>query len=185
MWDSTISVAGVRYSVPSGLIDERVWVRFAGDDLVITHVGADGPVEVARHQRSTRGRPSIKDEHYPPRPPGALDRRPRARSDAEAVFLSIGAGATQWLVEAAAAGANRIRTKMAEAITLAKLYGSEPVDRALGTAAAAGRFADGDLQAILDHQRHGPASQPRRAGETHSLQPGTGAWAAFGTGEQS
>jgi hypothetical protein len=180
MWDSTISVGGVRYSVPCGLIDERVWVRFAGDELVVTHVGGDGPVEVARHRRSTRGRPSIKDEHYPPRPPGALGRTPRARTGGEAAFLAIGLGAQQWLVEAAAAGANRIRTKMAQAITLAKLHGAETVDRALGAAAAAGRFADGDLQAILDHQRHGPGAEPRRAGETHSLQPGTAAWAKLG-----
>jgi hypothetical protein len=114
-----------------------------------------------------------------------LDRRPRARNGQESAFLAIGDGAAQWLVEAAAAGANRIRTKMAEAIMLAKLHGAQAVDRALGTAAAAGRFADGDLQAILDHHRHGPVNEPRRAGERHSLQPGTGAWAAFGTGEQS
>ncbi len=180
MWDSTISVGGVRYSVPSGLMDERVWVRFAGDELVVTHVGSDGPVEVARHARSTPGRPSIKDEHYPPRPPGALRRAPRARNGQETAFLSLGEGAATWLVEAAATGANRIRTKMAEAITLAKLHGPAAVDRALGTAAAAGRFGDGDLRAILDHQRHGPVTEPRRASETHSLQPGTGGWARYG-----
>jgi hypothetical protein len=185
MWDSTISVGGVRYSVPCGLIDERVWVRFAGDELIVTHVGSDGPAEVARHKRSTRGRPSIKDEHYPPRPAGALDRQPRARNGQESAFLTIGEGAKQWLIEAAAAGASRVRAKMAEAITLAKLHGAQAVDRALGTAAAAGRFADGDLQAILDHQRHAPQDRPRRASEKHSLQPGTGGWAAFGTGEQS
>lgn len=185
MWDSTISVGGVRYSVPCGLIDERVWVRFAGDDLVVTHIGGDGPVEVARHRRSTPGRPSINDEHYPPRPAGALARVPRARNGQESAFLAIGEGARQWLVEAAASGASRIRTKIAEAITLAKLHGVEPVDRALGAAAAAGRFADGDLQAILDHQRHAPAEQPRRASERHSLQPGTGPWARFGAGEQA
>jgi hypothetical protein len=147
---------------------------------VVTHVGGDGPVEVARHARSVPGRPSIKDEHYPPRPPGALRRTPRARNGQETAFLSLGEGAATWLVEAAAAGANRIRTKMAEAITLAKLHGPAAVDRALGTAAAAGRFADGDLRAILDHQRHGSAVEPRRASETHSLQPGTGGWARYG-----
>ena len=51
--------------VPCGLIDERVWVRLAGDDLVVTHVGPDGPVEVAWHKRSTPGRPSIADQRYP------------------------------------------------------------------------------------------------------------------------
>jgi hypothetical protein len=114
-----------------------------------------------------------------------LGRQPRARNGQEQAFLTIGEGAKQWLIEAAAAGANRIRAKMAEAITLAKLHGAQAVDRALGTAAAAGRFADGDLQAILDHQRHAPVSEPHRADERHSLQPGTRGWAAFGTGEKS
>jgi transposase len=180
MWDSTISVGGVRYSVPSGLIDERVWVRLAGDELVVTHVGAHGPTEVARHRRSVRGRPSIKDEHYPPRPPGALGRVPRARTGQETAFLAIGEGATLWLTEAAAAGATRVRAKMAEAVTLAKLHGAKPVDRALGAAAAAGRFADGDLQSILAHQQRGPTGEPQRASETHSLQPGTSSWAKLG-----
>src|SRR5579875_1625704 len=43
----------------------------------------EGPREVARHELTTPGRPSIKDEHYPPRPAGALEREPghgRARS---------------------------------------------------------------------------------------------------------
>src|SRR5439155_22169641 len=88
MWDSTISVGGVRYSVPCGLIDERGWVRFAGGELVVTHVGGDGPAEVARHKRSTPGCPSIKDEHYPPRPPGALARTPQARNGQETAFLA-------------------------------------------------------------------------------------------------
>src|SRR4051812_8042242 len=37
-----------------------------------------GPREVARHALTTPGRPSIRDEHYPPRPAGALERKPRA-----------------------------------------------------------------------------------------------------------
>jgi hypothetical protein len=73
-WDATVSVEGVRYSVPHPLVDTRVWVRFHGDDLVITAVDpalegrgpGSGPVEVARHPRSTPGSPSIHSEHYPP-----------------------------------------------------------------------------------------------------------------------
>lgn len=160
----------MRYSVPHGLIDERVWVRVAGEQVVVTHVGSEGPVEVARHPRSGPGRPQINDEHYPPRPPGPLDRQPRARHAEEAAFLGIGQGAAQWLLEAAAAGAPRVRAKMAEATTLAKLHGNQVVDQALGTAALAGRFDDGDLAAILDHQRQHPSrGTPWRAGETHSL----------------
>jgi hypothetical protein len=46
-------------------------------------------------------------------------------------------------------GVARIRAKMADAVALAKLHGSAAVDQALGTAALACRFADGDLAAIL------------------------------------
>lgn len=78
--------------------------------------------------------------------------------------------------------ARRIRPKMAEAVALAKLHGTEQVDRALGVAAVAGRFLDEDLRAILDHQRHGPTRPPAQRTEQHSLQPGTSAWARFGQG---
>src|ERR1700740_3553221 len=99
---------------------------------------------------------------------------------AEAAFLAIGDGAAAWLVEAAAAGASRVRSKMAEAVAFAKLHGPASVDQALGTAALAGRFADHDLAAILTHQQHGPTSPPTRVTDTHSLQPGTAGWAGFG-----
>ncbi|GLZ09619.1 hypothetical protein Acsp03_70850 [Actinomadura sp. NBRC 104412] len=178
-WDATVSVDGVRYSVPHELIDTRVWVRFHGDELIVTAITDDGAQVVARHQRSTPGTPSINDEHYPPRnQPG--ERTPRATTAEEAAFLALGEGAASWLVEAAAAGARRIRPTMAHALTLAKLHGTAAVDRALGTAAACGRFTEADLVAILDHQRHGPTAPPIRASQTHSLQPGTAVWARVG-----
>lgn len=187
MWDSTISMSGVRYSVPHELIDERVWARVDGDEVVITHIDTRGPAEVARHPRAGKGDPQISDEHYPTRSGDPTQRAPRARRADEAEFLAIGDGAAQWLAEAAAAGTVRIRAKMAEAISLAKLYGAPAVDRALGTAAVSGRFGEADLGSILAHQRHrGHADsaaadgEPIRAGETHSLQPGTAAWAGFG-----
>ncbi|MFF3788400.1 IS21 family transposase, partial [Streptomyces sp. NPDC001933] len=47
-WESTISVEGVRYSVPHTLIDTRVWARFHGEELIVTAVDNDGgAVEVA------------------------------------------------------------------------------------------------------------------------------------------
>ena len=184
-WDATISVDGVRYSVPHQHVDERVWVRWAGDELVVTVVDPDGPREITRHLRGQRGRPQIRDEHYPAEHPGrrALpgDRTPRAANPAEAAFLAIGDGAKAWLVEAAAAGAARVRSKMAEAVAYAKLHGAAPVDQALGTAAVAGRFGDTDLAAILTHQQQRPGgATPTRASEAHSLQPGTSGWAGFG-----
>ena len=181
-WDCTISVEGVRYSVPHPLIDTRVWARFHGDELIVTAIAADGTAsEVARHQRGTAGTPVVDDSHYPPRQDKQADRRPRATNAAEAAFLMLGPGAASWLTEAAAAGTRRIRAKMAQAVTLAKLYSPAAVDRALGTAAITGRFADADLLSILDYQARQSSAEPTRAGEDHSLQPGTSAWAAFGT----
>jgi len=181
-WQSTISVGGALYSVPSSLVDERVWARVDGAELVVVHAdGPDGPREVARHALTTPGRPSIRDEHYPPRPAGALERKPKARSADEQAFLVLGPGAERWLIAAAAAGASRVRRKMAEAVDLAKLHGAEHVCEALRAAADAGRFADGDLAAILAHQQGGQViAFPASASEQRSLQRSTAAWEGFG-----
>ena len=99
---------------------------------------------------------------------------PKPQNAAKEAFLAIGQGAAAWLEEAAASGVRGVASKMAEAVSLAKLRGQEPVDRALGTAATAGRFSDSDLRSILEHQvyQEGPVS-PTRASADHSLQPGT------------
>jgi transposase len=172
-WSATISFGGVMYSVPHTLVDEEVWVRVDGDEIVATHISEQGAVEVARHLRSTPGNPRIDDSHYPPRPAGPLNRQPRATNRAETEFLAIGEGARLWLMEAAAAGAARVRVKMAEAVTLAALHDVERVDWALGHAACYQRFGDGDLVSVLAAH---PAGERRQAGEDHSLQPSTRAW---------
>jgi transposase len=181
-WQSTISLGGALYSVPSTLVDERVWARADGSELVIVHVDSpQGPREVARHELTTPGRPAIKDEHYPPRPPGAIERVPRAASAEEAAFLALGSGAKAWLIGAAAAGTTRTRRKMAEAVDLAKLHGAEDVEHALMVCADAGRFGDGDLAAILSHQRAATViTFPARASEEQTLQRSTAAWEGFG-----
>lgn len=178
-WSSTISYGGVTYSVPHTLVDETVWVRVDGDEIVAVHVSTTGAAEVARHRRSTPGTPRIDDAHYPPRPAGPLNRQPKPTNPAEAEFLALGEGARLWLVEAAAAGTSRVKVKMAEAVTLARLHGDERVDWALGHAACYQRFADGDLTSILAAH---PLGEQRRAGEQHSLQPSTKAWEHLGRG---
>ncbi len=71
---------------------------------------------------------------------------------------------------------------MAEAVELAALAGTAAVDAALGTAALAGRFGDGDLLSIAGYQAGAPAAGPVAvADEAYSVQPGTSAWAGFGT----
>jgi hypothetical protein len=182
-WQSLISVGGAMYSVPHELVDQRVWVRSDGTELIVVHIdGPAGPREVARHRLTTPGRPAISDEHYPPRPEGPLERRPRARSGEERAFLQIGPGAEQWLICAAAAGTQRVRRKIAEAVDLAKLHGNQEVDRALATCADAGRFADGDLAAILaHHQAQGEVIPFPARSEERSLQRSTRSWEGFGT----
>jgi len=73
---------------------------------------------------------------------------------------------------------------MARAVELAALVGADKADAALGLAAIAGRFADGDLPAIADHlAMAGAAGDVVAAGEAHSAQPGTAGWARFGDPE--
>ena len=103
-------------------------VRRHGGQVVIAHAGPPA-AEVARHLLTSPGSPRLDEAHYPPAPPGALNREPRARTAAEAEFLALGGGAGLWLAEAAAAGASRVRSKMARAVQLAALHGTEPVDR--------------------------------------------------------
>lgn len=180
-WQSTISVGGALYSVPSTLVDERVWARTDGSELVVVHADhPDGPREIARHALTTPGQPRIDQAHYPPRPAGAIERKPRASSADERTFLAIGPGAQAWLIAAAAAGTTRLRRKVAEAADLAKLHGPGPVDEALRTAADAGRFADGDLAAILAHHEAKVIAFPARASDEQSLQRSTRSWEGFG-----
>jgi hypothetical protein len=169
------------YSVPHRLAGETVWVRRRGEQVIITHVGPHGPVEVARHAATTPGDPRVDDSHFPPAPEGPLARTPVAGNAAEAEFLAIGDGAVLWLKEAGAAGVTRVRAKMADAVALAKLSGVEAVNWALGHAAVYGRFAERDLASILAHRAAGGDAAPAtRASEDHSLQAGTDAWKQFG-----
>jgi hypothetical protein len=71
---------------------------------------------------------------------------------------------------------------MAEAVDLAKLHGTGPVNEALERCASYGRFADGDLASVLVHQQHTAGKLvlfPVRS-EEHSLQGSTRRWEGLG-----
>src|SRR5262245_40540191 len=96
-------------------------------------------------------------------------------------FLALGEGARRWLVEAAAAGTQRVRSKMRRAVELAAAIGAETVDEALGLAAIAGRFADDDLPSIVGHLAGArPVGEVVVADGNRSAQPGTRSWEVFG-----
>jgi hypothetical protein len=110
-----------------------------------------------------------------------LERKPRARNSEEREFLQIGEGAERWLKQAAAQGTARIRRKMAEAVDLAKLHGTGPVNDALARCASYSRFADGDLASVLAHQQTATVIPlPTRPSEDRSLQRSTRSWEGFG-----
>jgi hypothetical protein len=143
--------------------------------LVIVHHGnAWDPSKLPRQGRARPGIPAMNDDHFPgtrTRVPSDYEVRPRSAD--EAGFLAIGDGARTWLLEAAAARTARMNVKMAEAVTLAKIAGTDHVDRALGDATLHGRFAHPDLASILNANIHA-------ANEATSPTEGAAAWAAIG-----
>jgi hypothetical protein len=171
---------GGEYSAPWTLAGETVWVRMHGEEVIMVHAGADGAQEVARHLRTTPGNPRVKDEHFPSRDHDPLNRQPKARTKEEADFLQLGLGASSWLVAAGAAGASRVRSKMALAVSLSKIHGAEAVAEALSQAGSSGRFGDGDLESILTYQAMVRTGVGQQASESHSLQGGTAGWAGVG-----
>ena len=181
-WSSTVSFRGARYSVPNELAGGQVWVRVAVNEVIIVAGVGSAATEVARHPRKAPGQASILDEHYPSHLRDPLARVPKATKASEAAFLALGDGAALYLVEAAGTGVRGLERKMAEAVTLAILHGAPSVDRALGTAAMAGRFGSGDLESILVHASGEPKAASVPPAE-HSLAAGTGGWSALGGAE--
>ena len=174
-----VQFEGGEYSVPHTYAGQEVWVRQQDDEILIVHVGRDGAHEIARWQPTVPGQPRHDPAHFGPAPEGTLGRTPHPRTPDEAAFVAVGPGAQQWLIAAAAIGTSRIRTKMLAAVALAKIYGPNPVDRALATAAELGRFADEDLAELLRFQASRPG-KVRHLDELRSLQTGTSVWAGFG-----
>ena len=182
--DQTVRYGAVPYSVPKAFVGHEVFCRVQGEELVIVgHDKTRGLVEIDRHELSTPGNPRIKDEHYPDHAPGngPKIRTLRPKDDEERAFLALGDGAERWLREACSSGVSRIRVKMAAAVELAALIGAAPVDRALGIAALAGRFEEGDLASIVEHLgRHDAVEDLVYANDDFFVQPGTSAWGDFG-----
>jgi hypothetical protein len=130
------------------------------------------------------GQAAICDHHYPERSERPLERRPRATNPAEERFLALGEGAKRYLVEAAAVGARRIDTRMGEAVFLASLHGTDAIDQALGLAAMAGRFHEGDLESIIVHAA-GAVRVRAVPPSDHSLAQGTSSWSALGANDET
>lgn len=158
---STVRVASVRYSVPSRLVGRRVeTVTFDGQVRIYDH---DGQL-VAEHPQLAAGEASVLDEHYPT-PRRAPSRGPRARTDIERAFLSLGEPAEAFIRSGAAAGATMLPKEIAAIVAdLLPAHDHADVARALTRATRFGRFKAVDVAAIL---AIGPAlPEPAAAGDT-------------------
>ena len=156
-WSSTVSFRGARYSVPHRLAGGQVWVRVAAGEVVIVAGEGSGATEVARHAllhawaglrsvtSTTPSEPVIPStvSPGPPSPP----RRPswpwaRGPSSTSSRRPPPGSGASS--------------ARWPRRSPWLALHGAPVVDRALGVAAVAGRFADGDLESIIVHASGAP-----------------------------
>ena len=142
-------------------------MRVDGDELVI--VARTGPGRArspatrsrrpATRGSTTRTIPSARRRRSAPSPG-----RGRCSPD-ETAFLGLGPGAERWLIEAAAAGTERIRAKMARAIELAALVGTRSVDEALAARGRGGPLRRGrprvDPRPLAAHDAGRGADRPR------------------------
>ncbi len=143
---STIRVASVRYSVPSRLVGQRVEaVTYHGRVQIYD---LDGEL-VAQHDQLTAGEASILDQHYPT-PRKAPSRGPRARTEIEKIFLSLGEAAEAFITAGAAAGMTLLPRHIERIVTeLLPAHGEQAVAKALERATRFGRFRADDIASIL------------------------------------
>jgi transposase len=179
--DALVQHQAVRYSVPSELAQARarLLLREHGEQIIITHVAEGAAREVARHQRGQPGETVIDPSHYPPTPPGPIERQPRAQTELERAFLALGQGARDWLIKAAGNGVAGIHARMQAALDLRAFHDASALDAALRLAAASERFASEDLTSILAYQAAAAPGAHRSSFDEPSLQASTSVWNGF------
>jgi transposase len=143
---SCVRFGSARYSVPTRLIGEQVGLR-TDDGRLLVIVTSAGEV-VAEHVLVPPGEASVRDEHYGgPRP---MPRRAvRPKTAAEKQFCALGPVAEAFITGAAAAGATRLPTELAELNTLRAAHGEDEFLAALDRAVAFSRWRAADVRSIL------------------------------------
>ena len=141
---STVRFGSARYSVPSGLIGDKVVVTAGAREVVIYR----GGTEVCRHPLIAPGEVSITDDHYG-RPATKPRRAIRPKSTVERAFLSLGDVAEDFLRAAAAAGTQRLATELQDIVSLEASWGRAALIAALERATIFRRFKAQDVRSIL------------------------------------
>ena len=144
---SCVRFASARYSVPVRLIGSKVQLR-ADDGRLLAIMTGDGRV-VAEHVLVAPGGASVRDEHYGGPRPDTPRRAVRPRTAAEKEFCSLGPVAEAFITGAAASGATRLGTDLAELNTLRAAHGDQEFLAALDRAVAFCRWRPADVRSIL------------------------------------
>ncbi len=134
------------YSVPPNMRGLPVYVRQAGDEVVIVALEREGAIEIARHQRGEPYGYVISPEHKDPsHPSGPLARRPVPTNPTEAKFLGLSDFAATWLERAAGRGTPKI------ADTIGILAKAEPIraSGAISESLALDDFGHATIKALL------------------------------------
>ena len=182
--DQTIRYGSVRYSTPPGLIGHEVWTRVDGEGWSSPPRWKQGwsrSPGIGCPHRATPASTCPTTPTIPKTPTGPPAAATQGPQPGRSRVPGAGSGCPR------VAGRGRRSRRPAGPVEddrrtlLAALVGTEAVDAALGVAATAGRFAEGDLLAIVEHRANGASIALVIADEDHSAQPGTSAWAAFGT----
>jgi transposase len=156
---STVRASSARYSVPSRLVGDQVEV-VTYDGQVRIYAAGD---VVAVHPQMGPGEASILDEHYPT-PRKTPGRGPRARTEAERIFLELGEEAAMFIRDGAAAGVTTLPKEIIEIVTeILPAHDNTAVIKAIARATRFGRFRAGDIRSILAIGPAGP--EPAAAGE--------------------
>lgn len=180
--ESVISLGETRYSVPHQLIDQTVFVRVDGDEVIIAPRAATAsPRSPATGHRRPANRNSPTSTTRPGGPHGSSTSAEATHSRGSGVPRAAagrsgvaGQGRGGWHREGPGEDGlgGRVRRRPRQ----------QEVDAALAVAAGAGRFAEADLASVLRHRRRtgAPARVVVPIAEGHSLQPGTSRWQEVG-----
>jgi transposase len=143
--DSTISVLGVRYTVPVDFAGRKVWVSIGEEDLQVYSQAGD---LIARHRLAFgKGGLVIDEAHY-----AKLRRRSRSLSmpEIERRFLGRFPSGERFLRELKQTVRSIAPIHIREILALSRRYPLEAVERALEKALADGTATSGYVRRILE-----------------------------------
>jgi transposase len=143
--DCTISVLGVRYTVPVDFAQKKVWVSIGERDLLV--YSEKGEV-VAQHELSTRkGGVVINEEHYAKL---RARQRPVSLPQIEREFLGRFPSSRRFLDELKKTVRSVAPIHIREILALARRYPARDVERALQRALSDGTATAGYVRQILE-----------------------------------